>query len=634
MTEKTPQAATSRRDDALARPEEFGDDQPHDLDAWLESGLALCQVGQFSEGEITFRRILEIAPRHFDTLHFLGMVCSQQGKHAEALCHIDAALQIDPGAAAAHSSRGNVLAALKRFDEALGSFERAIALDPESPMIFTNRGNAQSELGQPEEAMASYDRAIALDPADAEAHYGRGNALQALGRSEEALASYDQAIAIRPDYSEAFNNRGVVLHELKRFDEAVASCKKALAIRPAFPEAFNNCGNAYRELFLLEEALLNYDSALALRAAFPEAWNNRGKVLQQLDRLEEALENYNKAIALRPDYPDALTCLGNVLQDLNFQEEPNTPHEALSTGLRHLRAGEVREAEELCRAILAADPNHAETHDVLGSALAAKGEIGEARTRFEQAIALAPTLADAHYHLGKLLDELGLAAEATTCYHRAVVLKPDFPAALRARERTTAFFRDPDVFACLTDRIRLQLNATISAGTNAVRIWVPACSTGQEVYSLAIVVRELLSEMRATPDVELIGTDISIHALQRARTGRYRGKPPASISAERLRRFFVSTDVGYLVCDSIREMCRFYHHDLAGDPPIADADIISCRNVLTTFFGLKLQARILASLQGALKPSGSLVLGKREVLTVPDVLFRPVDRELMIFTKN
>jgi chemotaxis methyl-accepting protein methylase len=308
--------------------------------------------------------------------------------------------------------------------------------------------------------------------------------------------------------------------------------------------------------------------------------------------------------------------------------------EALASALRHLRAGDLGEAEELCRAILAIDPDHAETQDALGRTLAAKGELAEARTRFECAIALAPMLAEAHYHLGKLLGELGLGADAATCYQRAIALKPDFPAALHALRHTTAFFHDADVFACLTDKVRLVLSAAASAGANAVRIWVPACSTGQEVYSLAIVTRELLNEMRAAPGVELIGTDISMHALQRARTGRYRGKPPASISAERLQRFFVSTDGEYRVCDSIREMCRFSHHDLTSDPPITNADIISCRNVLAFFFGGQLQERILASLHGALKPDGYLVLGKREILTVPDALFRTVDRDLMIFARN
>src|SRR5260370_22423314 len=181
MTGNRPLPTRAPQQDArAARPENFGTD-PHGsrwvVDAVLEDGMALCQAGRFAEGEIIFRRILEIEPGHFETLHFLGMVCSQLGNHAEALRHIDTALRIDAEAPAIHSSRGNVLAALKRFDEALASFNTAIALDPHAPMVFSNRGTAQLELGRPEEAVASYDRAIALHPDYAEALYRRGSAL-------------------------------------------------------------------------------------------------------------------------------------------------------------------------------------------------------------------------------------------------------------------------------------------------------------------------------------------------------------------------------------------------------------------------------------------------------------------------
>src|SRR5213596_1402958 len=99
------------------------------VEALVERALALCRAGQFPEAEHFLRRALEVEPRHFAALHFLGVVRSQLGDHVDALRHLESALRIDAKSADVNNSRGNVLAALKRFEEALADFERAIALD-------------------------------------------------------------------------------------------------------------------------------------------------------------------------------------------------------------------------------------------------------------------------------------------------------------------------------------------------------------------------------------------------------------------------------------------------------------------------------------------------------------------------
>src|SRR5947209_18251960 len=106
-------AGTRRQDDPRGAP--FGSDprsKTYSVETLLEQASALCQTGNFPEAEQTLRQILEIEPRHFESLHVLGAVCSQVGNHAEALRHIDAALQVDAQSAVVHNSRGNVLAAL------------------------------------------------------------------------------------------------------------------------------------------------------------------------------------------------------------------------------------------------------------------------------------------------------------------------------------------------------------------------------------------------------------------------------------------------------------------------------------------------------------------------------------------
>jgi tetratricopeptide (TPR) repeat protein len=322
--------AKLERESAMVRPGSGGgeprgkscqNDLPGDVPALFSQALGRFQAGQLSEAERILGRILELQPEHLDSLHLLGIVSSQQGKHAEGLRFLDMAAQIDARSAALHNSRGNVLAALQRFDEALTSFDTAIALDPRSALAFGNRGNACRELGRLDEALASYDQAIALDPADAEAFYNRGGALQELERPDEAVASYDQAIALRPGYAEALSNRGTALQALQRYAEAVASYDKAIALRPDLPEALCSRGSAFQKMERYDEAITSYDRAIALKPDFAQAFDYRGMCLQGLGRFEEAVASYNKAGAIAPDYAEAFRNRGVVLRMLGRLDE-------------------------------------------------------------------------------------------------------------------------------------------------------------------------------------------------------------------------------------------------------------------------------------------------------------------------
>ena len=296
-------------------------DMPDDVSVLFDQALGHFQAGRLSEAERILQRILEMQPRHFDTLHLLGIVLSQQGNHTEGLRCLDIALQIKAESSVIYNSRGNLLAALKRFDEALTAFETSITLDPQSPIAFGNRGNAYQELGQFDEAVASYDKAIALDPDDAEAFYKRGGALQELKRFDEAVASYDKAIALRPDYAEAWSNRGTALQALERFDEAIASYDKAIVLKPDLPEARCNRGSAFHKMKRFHEAVASYDKAVALKSDFAKAWNYRGVSLQALGRLDEAVASYDKAIAFDSDFADAFSNRAAALRALGRLEE-------------------------------------------------------------------------------------------------------------------------------------------------------------------------------------------------------------------------------------------------------------------------------------------------------------------------
>ena len=335
----------------------------------FKQAFAFHQAGRLAEAEQIYRQILKAQPKHFDSQHLLGIIYSQRGNPAEAVCQIDVALRINPKDASAHNNRGVSLQELKRLDEALASYDKALALKPDYAEAFFNRGNALKELGRLDEALASYDKALALKHDYAEAFYNRGLALQQLRRLDEALASYDKVLALKPDHAEAFYNRGVTLQQGNRFDEALASYEKAIAFKPDHADAFYNGGVALQELKRLDEAVASYDRVLALKPDHADAFYNRGVALQELNRLDGALASYDKALALRPDYVEALNNRGNALRQLK--------------------------------------------------------RLDEAVASYDKALALKPDHADAFYNRGVALKELKRLDEALASYDRALAAKPD-----------------------------------------------------------------------------------------------------------------------------------------------------------------------------------------------------------------
>jgi protein O-GlcNAc transferase len=218
----------------MREPQQKAPDPTHgsSVRSTLAQALAFHQAGQLAEAERLYYSVLRDQPRHFDSLHLLGVIAYQRGEHGEAVRKIDVALDINPNAAVAHNNRGAALKELNRNEEALASYDRAIALKPGYAEAFNNRGVALQSLKRIDEALANCEQALALKPDFAEAYYNRGNALSALKRFEAALASYEQAIALKPDYGEAFGRRGAMLMELKRLPEALASYDRAIALKP------------------------------------------------------------------------------------------------------------------------------------------------------------------------------------------------------------------------------------------------------------------------------------------------------------------------------------------------------------------------------------------------------------------
>jgi two-component system CheB/CheR fusion protein len=196
----------------------------------------------------------------------------------------------------------------------------------------------------------------------------------------------------------------------------------------------------------------------------------------------------------------------------------------------------------------------------------------------------------------------------------------------------TSFFREPEVFRAFHAKVLPRIFSGTSAG-DPFRVWIAGCSTGEEAYSLAICLLELLADRAATTPVQIFGTDVSEEAVEKARRGIYPMNALSHVSPGRLRRFFTKVDGHYQIKSNVRDLCVFARHDLTKDPPFSRLDLISCRNVLI-YLEPVLQKRILASFHYALKNTGYLLLGKSETLGGFPDLFSIVDRKSKFFTKK
>jgi two-component system CheB/CheR fusion protein len=196
----------------------------------------------------------------------------------------------------------------------------------------------------------------------------------------------------------------------------------------------------------------------------------------------------------------------------------------------------------------------------------------------------------------------------------------------------TGFFRDPECFQALRKRALAKLCLKRSA-SDTLRIWVAGCSTGEEVYSIAMSLLEELGERASRARIQIFGTDIQERSVDYARAGIYPDATVSGISPARLKRFFVQVDNGYQIQKFVRDLCVFARHDLASDPSFSRMDLISCRNVLI-YMGPALQKRVLSIFQYALKPGGFLFLGNSESINNHSDLFTAEDRIHRIFLRK
>jgi tetratricopeptide (TPR) repeat protein len=391
----------------LSDPQTPAGRQPVSPDQAFAAAVNLHRAGRVSEAEQFYRKILQVAPGHFGATHYLGLACTQQGKHNEAVGLLRKAVASNPASFEALTNLGVALAATRQLEAAVAEYRKAIALQPDYVEARNNLGSALIGLGRHADAIAELEQALAIKPDLAAPHNNLGSALAALGRHIDALPAYREAVRLNPEFTDACNNLGLSLVALGRPDEALEIYRTALTLMPGDADAHANLAIALAALDRHEAAIPHFEAALAGRPGNTEAHNNLGNSLAALNRHGEALAHYAKAIELRPELAEVHYNLGN----------------ALTTLQRH------PEAVAHYRKALALQPRYAEAHNNLGIALVMLERPAEAVTHHREAIAIRPDFTEAHSSLGDALAALDRYDEAQASFHRALALDPAFPEA-------------------------------------------------------------------------------------------------------------------------------------------------------------------------------------------------------------
>jgi two-component system, chemotaxis family, CheB/CheR fusion protein len=197
----------------------------------------------------------------------------------------------------------------------------------------------------------------------------------------------------------------------------------------------------------------------------------------------------------------------------------------------------------------------------------------------------------------------------------------------------TSFFRDPDAHALLANAVLPALMADKPPG-HTLRLWVAGCSTGEEAYSLAILLKEVMERNQVEHGAQIFATDLDPEAIEVARQGAYPESIAEDISPERLGRFFVREEEGYYrITKEIREMLVFAPHSLIEDPPFTKLDLLSCRNLLI-YLESELQKQLMPIFHYSLRPGGVLFLGSSETVGGFGDLFDTIDKKWKLYRRR
>jgi PAS domain S-box-containing protein len=194
----------------------------------------------------------------------------------------------------------------------------------------------------------------------------------------------------------------------------------------------------------------------------------------------------------------------------------------------------------------------------------------------------------------------------------------------------TNFFRDPAVWQRVEETVVPRLLERKRGTDEHLRVWVPGCATGEEAYTVAMILADAVAGRPGAPNIQIFATDLDEDAIAKARNGYYNAAEIADVPPDRLRRHFIKEQDGYRIRRDLRELVLFAHHNVIKDPPFSHVDFVSCRNLLI-YLNRTAQERTMEVLHFALEPGGFLLLGTAESVDGAGQLFSLVDKEAHIW---
>jgi tetratricopeptide (TPR) repeat protein len=359
------------------------------------SGIAKHNAGQIGEAECFYDQVLQIAPLHYEALHFKGVAALQQGRADEAVDLIAKAISIKPDIGFFHLNHGFALKKLGRLLDAKQAFSLALRMTANDGQAQFNLALTMQALGQLSEAEAELRQLVARFPKHSEGLFLLGQVLYASHRCDEVEQVFLRALKVNPQYLEVKLALAGVYCAEKKFSLASPLVSQCLLEGPENSQAHFLAGEILRDSGKISEAIIAYQKAIELSPEHFDVFLALGNCLRELNELERALSIFDRLIAMAPDYSSGYCCRARVYQLLlNYDSalvdvetvlklDPNH-HEAI-----FLRAafnndvGNFAQASADCRAFLALEPDSAIGHFVLSTHLLREGAIVDGLREYE-----------------------------------------------------------------------------------------------------------------------------------------------------------------------------------------------------------------------------------------------------------
>ncbi|MDP2385010.1 MAG: chemotaxis protein CheB [Bacteroidota bacterium] len=244
-----------------------------------------------------------------------------------------------------------------------------------------------------------------------------------------------------------------------------------------------------------------------------------------------------------------------------------------------------------------------------------------------------------HYKMNtvkrRILRRMLIHKVKTLKQYAALIVKKNIEIDLLYKDlliNVTDFFRDTDAFILLKKTVLSKILKSKKAG-ETLRIWVAACATGEEVYSIAMSLIELQDNKTNNIPFQIFASDLSAEAIRDARIGEYTTHQLKNVSVKRLQRFFTKSKDKYRISQSLRDVCIFAQHNILSDPPFSKMDFISCRNFLI-YLETAAQKKAISTFHYALNEGGCMMLGKSETIGASSQLFTPLNKTYKIYSRK